>query len=247
MSAVSDSQSGWTPYDELAGPELDAELWQPADFGTGPRIEPHARTTVKDGTVTIDVPRFENTDTENQGLDNTKHLLFSTRGFPVPAERTAGFSAELRSEVRDQAGDYRLGFASFTLADMATHRVFAILSTGERIFAEEERLPGHAESSPFTRIIEDPFFFSRGGTRPDGGFRRCTIEIDRSRGQVDFRVDDEILHVVAGLSDVPDEVHMALGIFTLLPIGEGEGSARGQGGRASWRNIAYTSHPDAPR
>lgn len=33
---------------------------------------------------------------------------------------------------------------------------------------------------------------------------------------------------------------MAFGMLTLLPIGEGEGSAHGQGGRASWRNFEYS-------
>lgn len=32
---------------------------------------------------------------------------------------------------------------------------------------------------------------------------------------------------------------MAFGMFTLLPIGDGEGSSQGQGGRASWRDFAY--------
>lgn len=242
MSAISDSQPAWTTYDEFIGPELDGDLWEPADFGTGPRIEPHARTSVADRTVTVDIPRFENDDAENQGLDNTKHLLFTTRGFSLAPAGAASFSAELRSEIRDPSGDYRLGFASFTLVDLAggTHRVFAILSTGDRVFAEEEVLPGHAEIAPFTRITEDPFLFARRGTRPDGGFRRCTIEIDRSRGRVVYRVDDEIVDVADGLRSLPEEVHMALGVFTLLPIGEGEGSAHGQGGRASWRNLRYS-------
>ncbi len=33
---------------------------------------------------------------------------------------------------------------------------------------------------------------------------------------------------------------MAFGMFTLLPIGEGEGSCHGQGGRASWCNFEYS-------
>ncbi len=240
MSTISDTQPEWTTYDELAGPGLDASLWEPLDFGFGPRVEPEAETTVHDGVVTIDVPRFTAAHESNQGLDNTKHVIFTTRGFHVPEGGVARFSAELRSEVRDVSGDYRQGFACFNVVDLtgATHTVFNILSTGERVFAEQELLAPAEE--PFTRIIEDPFFFSRRGLRPDGGFRRCTTEIDRSRGQVVYRVDDEILHVAAGLTDLPEEVRMAFGIFTLLPIGEGEGSAHGQGGRASWRNFRYS-------
>jgi hypothetical protein len=230
-----------TSYDLFAGPGLDANLWTPADFGTGPRVEPDARTTVRDGALTVDVPQFKNADAGNQGFDNTKHLLFSTRGFPVPDEGTARFSGELRSDVRDPSGDYRLGFASFLIVDLSTHRVFAVLSTGERLFAEEELLPGDDVANPFTRIVEDPFFFSRLGKRAsDGNFRRCGIEIDRAHERVIYTVDDEILHVAGGIGDMPSEVRLGLGIFTLLPIGEGAGSAHGQGGRASWRNVGYT-------
>lgn len=242
MSDISDSQTNWITYDQLQGPELDRRLWEPLDFGFGPRVEPEAQTIVQDGVVTIEIPRFTASDDSNQGLDNTKHVMFTTRGFRVPEHGVARFSAELRSEVRDasRCGDYRYGFASFNVVDSTggTHTVFNILSTGERVFAEQELL--HPAEKPFTRVIEDPFFFSRRATRSDDGFRRCTTEIDRAGGQVTYRVDDEILHVAAGLTGLPAEVHMALGIFTLLPIGEGEGSAHGQGGRASWRNICYS-------
>ena len=240
MSDVSDTQPEWVTYDKLAGPELDWSLWEPLDFGFGPRVEPEAQTTVQDGVVTVDVPRFTVSHGSNQGLDNTKHVIFTTQGFLIPEDGAARFSVELRSEVRDESGDYRQGFASFNVVDSTgpTHTVFNILSTGERVFAEQELLQPAPE--PFTRIIEDPFFFSRRGTRPDRGFRRCMTEIDRSRGQVVYRVDDEILHVAAGFTELPDEVHMAFGMFTLLPIGEGEGSTHGQGGRASWRNFRYS-------
>jgi hypothetical protein len=115
------------------------------------------------------------------------------------------------------------------------------------MFTEEEVRPGDPEITPFTRVVEDPFFFSRRGTRPDGDFRCCTMEVDRSQGRIVYRVDGETLHVAAGLTNMPEELHMALGIFTLLPLGEGEGSAHGQGGRASWRNLLYRPGPEAPK
>jgi hypothetical protein len=239
MSTVSSTPSEWVTYDELEGPELDPSLWAPLDFGAGPMIEPDARTTVENGTVTVDIPRFTVADVSNQGLDNSKHVIFTTQTFRIPADGIARFSAELRSEVRDESGDYRMGFASFNVVDPATHRVFNILSTGERVFAEQELLPGHPEDAPFTRVIEDPFFFSRRGIHPTGEFLRCTTVIDRSRGQVLYTVDDEILHVAGGLTDLPEQVNMALGIFTLMPVDEGVSSAHGQGGRASWRNVRY--------
>jgi hypothetical protein len=39
-----------------------------------------------------------------------------------------------------------------------------------------------------------------------------------------YRIDGEILHVAGGLTDLPEQVHMALGIFTLMPVGEGVSS-----------------------
>lgn len=241
MSELSDTRTEWTTYDELHGPELDPALWEPLDFGYGPRVEPKAMTTVQDGVVTIDIPTFTASDDGNQGLDNSKHVMFSTEGFSIPEGGVASFSADLRSEICDgsHCGDYRYGFASFNVVDSTggTHTVFNILSTGERVFAEQELL--YPAEQPFTRVIEDPFFFSRRGAHPGDGFRHCETEIDRARGRVTYRVDGEILHVAAGLTNLPGEVHIALGIFTLLPLGEGEGSAHGQGGRASWRNIRY--------
>ena len=53
-------------------------------------------------------------------------------------------------------------------------------------------------------------------------------------------MDDEILHVAGGLTDLPEQVNMALGIFTLMPVSEGVSPAPGQGGRASWRNVRYS-------
>ena len=46
--------------------------------------------------------------------------------------------------------------------------------------------------------------------------------------------------MAAGLTGLPEEVHIVFGMFTLQPIGEGEGSAHGQGAHASWRNFEYS-------
>jgi len=236
------ARTGWITYDTFVGPALESSLWEPADLGTGPRLEPEARTTVENGVVTVDVPKFMNCDSTNQGLDNTKHLILTKQAFRLPADGVGRFAVELRAEVGDGSGDYRQGFASFNLVDTTggTHKVFNILSTGSRIFAEQEVLPAPGQEHPFTRIIEDPFFFSRAGSALGPDFRRCSIEIDRSHGQVVWKIDDAILHEAAGLTGLPEEVHMAFGMFTLLPIGEGEGSCHGQDGRASWRNFEFS-------
>lgn len=235
------ARTGWITYDEFVGPTLESSLWEPFDLGSGPRLEPEVRTTVENGVVTVDVPRFMNCEATNQGLDNTKHLIFTKQGFRIPADGVGRFAVDFRAEAGDGSGDYRQGFATFILADTTsgTHMVFNILSTGERVFAEQEVLAAPGQENPFTRVIEDPFFFSRAGSPASPDFRRCEIEIDRSRGQVVWMIDGRVLHEAAGLTGLPEEVHMGFGMFTLLPIGEGEGSCYGQGGRASWRNFEY--------
>ncbi len=242
MDMTPPATSGWTTYDPFEGPGLDPARWQPADFGSGPRLEPEARTTVGSGVLTVDIPEFANGDPTHQGLDNTKHLLFSTQGFRLPADGPGRFAVDLRAEVGDGSGDYRHGFATLTVADTTggTHMVFGVLSNGDRIFAEEEVLPSPGGEDAYTRVVEDPFFLSRADHPASSGFRRCAIEIDRSRGRVVWTVDGKVLHVAAGLTGLPEEVHMAFGMFTLLPIGEGAGSCHGQGGRASWRNVKYS-------
>ena len=229
-------------YDELDGPTLDPGLWAPLDIGSGPRIEPEARVSVEGGVVTVDVPRFTNADSSDQMLDNTKHVYLSTRGFRLPADGVGRFSAELRAEQVGGSGDFRHGFAAFNVADATggTHMAFDILSTGDRIFAEHEVLAAPGQEDPFTRVVEDPFFFARGAGRTDDGFRRCSIEINRSRGEAVWRIDGEVLHVAGGLTGLPEEVHVVFGLFTLLAVGEGEGSAHGQGARGSWRNFQYS-------
>ena len=78
------------------------------------------------------------------------------------------------------------------------------------------------------------------GSRPDPDFRHCSIEIDRSCGQVVWKIDDKILFVAAGLTGLPEELHLGFGIFTVVPLGEGRSSCHGQGARASWRNFEYS-------
>jgi hypothetical protein len=236
-------QTQWTKYDELAGPTLDSSLWEPLSFGPLIRLEPEARTTVENGVLTVDIPEFKNGDPSIQGLDNSKHVMFTKRGFHLPADGVSRFSVDLRAEiVGDESGDYRQGVAAFILCDTTggTHMVLSILSMGDRFFAEHEVLAVPGQEDPFTLMIEDPFFFARAGSRPDPDFRHCSIEIDRSRGQVVWKIDDKILYVAGGLTGLPEEVHTGFGIFTLLPLGEGERSCHGQGARASWRNFDYS-------
>jgi hypothetical protein len=242
MSIISATQSEWMTYDEFAGPTLDPSLWQPLSLGPHLCLEPQARTTIEDGVLTVDIPEFTNGDQNRQGLDNSKHVVLPQQSFQLPDHGVGRFSVDLRAEILgDGSGDYRQGVAAFILIDTTggTHMVFDILSMGDRYFAEHEILAMPGQADPFTRMVEGPFLFGRAGSRPDPDFRHCSIEIDRSRGTVIWKIDDDVLHVAAGLTGLPEEVHLGFGIFTLVPLGAGESSNHGQGARASWRNFEY--------
>lgn len=232
----------WTVYDPLTGPHLDPELWEPLDLGTGPRLEPGARTTITDGILTLDIASFENAEPTDQAIDNCKHVVFSTGSFDVPADGSRSFGVDLRVEhAGDGVGDYRHGLVSFNVVDIATGLVHNIFSTGERYFAEHEWLPYPGQDHPFTRVVDDPFFLARLGSEPDDGFRRCEVEIDRGRGRVVWAVDGAVLHEASGLHDLPSSVHIGFGVFTLVPVEQGGASVHGQGARASWRNFTTSS------
>ena len=235
------ARSGWATYDQLAGPGVDPTLWEPLNMGTGPLLEPEARTTVADGVWTVDVTEFKNSDATNQAVDNSKHVILSTRALPIPADGVGRFAVEIHADrVGDgDSGDYRYGVVSFNVVDVATGLVFDILSTGKRYFAEHEVLAYPGQEHPFTRVVHDPFFFSRAGDAVDPEFRRCEVEIDRSGGRVVWKVDGAVLHEVDGLTDLPEEVHIGIGLFTLVPVSQAESSVHGQGARASWRNFEY--------
>jgi hypothetical protein len=227
----------WKTFDDLEGPELNADLWEPLTIGPSVRTEEAATTTVSDGTLTIDIPEFTNADSESQMLDNTKHVFFSARPFELAPGSVARFATELAVEqVGDGSHDYRMGFASFNVADVSgdSHMVFDLIGTRDNVLAEHEVLPFPGEENPFTRVVDSPFFNSS-----EGQFRRYCIELDKKGGRVTWLVDDEVLHEAAGLERLPDSVHIGFGFFTLVPVAAGQGSCHGQGGRASWRNFRY--------
>ncbi|GLY94217.1 DUF6081 family protein [Actinoplanes sp. NBRC 103695] len=223
-------------YDELAGPALDPALWEPLSMGV-PRLEEGAITTVSDGVVTVDVPEFTNADPANQSLDNTKHVLLSTRRFDLPADGPARFRTEIAVDhIGGDSGDYRLGAAAFILVDTdgATAMVFDVLATADRVYAEHEVLPFPGVPHPFTRIVDNPIH-----PVAATGFRLCEVRIDRSSGRATWTVDGFTVLDLTGLAELPESVHIGFGYVTLLPIGEGRSSAQGQGARASWRNFRY--------
>jgi hypothetical protein len=231
-----DDLDSWTTYDAFAGPELDSDLWEPLNIGS-PRVEPDARTTVADGTITVDIPRFTNGDPDKQLLDNTKHVIHSTRSFDLPAAGVARFGVDLAVDhVGDGSGDYRRGIAGFNVLDSTgeTNLVFDILATGSLLFAEHEVLALPGETDPFTRVVHDPFLPMDGS---QGDFRFCCIEFELAAGRVTWTADGRVLHEARGLTVLPRSVGIGFGFFTLLPVSLGEASCQGQGGHASWRNF----------
>src|SRR5664279_4535075 len=80
MNSFQATQTQWTKYDEFAGPTLDSGLWEPLSFGPVIALEPEARTTVENGVLTVDIPKFTNCDPSNQGPDNSKHVVLSKQG-----------------------------------------------------------------------------------------------------------------------------------------------------------------------
>jgi hypothetical protein len=225
----------FTTYDDFTGPDLDATLWEPLNMGV-PRVEPEAVTTVADGVVTVDIAKFTNADPANQGLDNTKHVIFSTRTFDLPATGPARFEADVAVDhIGGDAGDYRLGVAGFIVIEAGTGKVFDVLATADRFYAEHEELAYPGVEAPFTRVVEDPL-----GGFGGSGFHVAGIEIDRSAGRVVWTADGRVMHEARGLDALPAAVTIGFGYFTLYPLSAGRSSVQGQGARASWRNIRYS-------
>ena len=221
-------------YDDLSGPLLDESLWAPLVMGT-PRVEKDAVTTVSDGVVTVDIATFASADPDNQALDNTKHVIFSTRVFDLPATGPARFEAELAVDhIGGDSGDYRLGVAALVLLEPATGKVLNVLATADRVYAEHEELAYPGVEQPFTRVIDSPL-----GGFGGRGFHVVGVEIDRSLGRVVWTCDGRVLHEALGLDPLPASVTVGFGFFTLLPISPDRSSAQGQGARASWRNFRY--------
>lgn len=220
----------YVSYDTMTGPDLDRSLWSDFELGGVPRTEPDAVTTVADGAVTVDIPAFRNGDENSQGMDNTKHLVLSTRTFPLPERGVARFAVDVHVDHVGMDDDYRLGVATLNVFAAATGQVWNALATADRVFAEHELLAADG----YTRVVESPHV-------PTGqdAFRELEVEIDRGRGHVTWRVNGAVIHEASGLTDIADEVSLGYQVVTMMPISSGQGSRRGQGARVTWRNFRY--------
>jgi hypothetical protein len=227
-------------YDGFRGPQLDPELWAPFSHSGVPLLEPDAKTTVADGVLTVEIPKFTHSNPEDWANDATKHVVVSTKGFAVPADTPVRLEVDLAVDHVGADGDYRFGTASFVIVDSegSTGTVLNFLATVDRVYAEHEVLPWtETDDGHFTRMIESPF----APVRPEG-FRHLVVEIDRPGGRVTWTADGESIHEALGLDVLPDSLHIGFAFFTNTQTGVP--SNLGQGGCASWRDFRYTVAPE---
>jgi hypothetical protein len=232
----------YVTYDELGGPDLDAERWSPArlPLPTGEHIplDSNAELAVGDGEVRVAIPRFSLSDDSFQSADSPKYLVFSTRQFGLPPDRPATFAVDLAVEnLGGDPEDYRLGIAAFHVFDLAvSKRVFAACGTSTRVLALHEHLPmgGGGEGEPFQHVVESPYEdFDDDFTR----LRACEVTLDRSRSTATWRVDGHTVYEAHGTL-IPERVAIGFGIWTMLPIRGGRSrSLDGQGLSARWRRF----------
>ncbi len=232
-------------YENFSSDVLDTNKWflleVPLGEGESRRYEePHARVTIKDSVLEVDIARFETFHDQVQMFDSGKQAYFSTKSFPLPAQGEATFSAEMA--VTNHGGnpdDVRDAFASFNVVDLASGAVFDAIATSRRLYALHERLkvPGVNAESVFTHIVEAPLV---GLSTEPGEFHEYMITLDRTQRRVRWSIDGSRVYTLDNLEVFPSDVQIGFGIFTLHPIRNGQSTARhGQGMQGRWRNFRY--------
>ncbi|RTL66045.1 MAG: hypothetical protein EKK42_18890 [Pseudonocardiaceae bacterium] len=228
-------------YDDFTGSRLDPARWFHLEYPPGPDgtswrcEEPNARTDVGDGTLDISIERFERAHDQVQIMDNPKHLLLSTESFPVPADGSVTISLEIAAtSINATPRDYRDGFASFNVLDMASGWVFDLCATSDQVIAIHERLPLPGVDRTFTHVIEAPL---AGLEIAPGLSHAYEVTLDAGRRVAEWRVDGRLMFDVAD-AEIPGQVSVGLGFITLHPIADGRSrSLRGQGISASFGPI----------
>ncbi len=237
-----DTRDGFVTYDELGGPELDAERWEPARLplptGEHAPLDPNAELAVGGGEVRVTIPRFSLSHDTFQSADSPKYLVFSTQQWELPPDRPATFAVDLAVENIDgDPADYRQGLAVFHVFDLdVTKRVFAACGTSTRVLAMHEHLPlgGGGSGEHFQHVIESPYEdFDDDFTR----LRECEVTLDRSSSTAIWRVDGHTIYQAHG-TVIPERVRIGFGIWTMQPIRDGRSrSLDGQGMSARWRRF----------
>lgn len=232
-------------YDSFTGPVLDRARWNHLEYpmpdGTSWECaEPRARTKFANGTLTVEVDRFEN-EHPAQIIDNCKHVLLSSSSFPVPETGEITISAQIAAtSIKATPFDYRDGFASLIAIEPSTGLVFDLAATTDQILAIHERLPVADGVPCFTRMVGDPL--AKLATGP-GLFHHFRMTFNASAGSVKWYVDDALLFEAVGVA-IPASVHIGLGMFTLHQVGATQSrSLHGQGLHASWRDVQVTQTP----
>jgi hypothetical protein len=235
--------SDFVTYDELSGPDLDAELWEPTRLPL-PKgdehipLDPNAEVAVGEGEVRVTISRFSLSSDALQSVDSVKYNILSTRRFELPPDRAVTFAADLAVEnVGGDPADYRRGIGAFQVADIEeTTRVFSVTGTSRRVFAMDEqlRLGGGGEGERFVHVVESPYEdFDDDFTR----FRACEITLDRSSSTATWQVDGHKLYE-AHDTLIPERARISFGIYTQLPIRDGRSqSLSGQGMDVRWRGF----------
>lgn len=242
MTELATDETAWFPVEFGSGDFGDR--WMPAVIpslqGPSERIDPQSQTSVEDGVVSVDIQQFSAASADNQGLDNTKYLVFTKQNFALPSDGEAQFAVDMAvSNVGGNPDDYRSGAAAFVLNDFesGTHLVFDILATSNRVHAVFERLAAPGVDLPFARATENPFL------RADENyedFHSYQTTLDRSARTVRFFVDSLLVHEERHVDPFPGSVHLGLGILTLRAISSGRSVSNvGQGVVARWKNVRY--------
>jgi hypothetical protein len=229
-------------YDDFSGPELDMSRWFFLEYPPGPDgtswkcEEPGARTRVGDGRLDIRIERFERAHDQVAIMDNPKHLLLSTETFPVPPGGIATFSMNMAvTSINAAPRDYRDAFASMNVLDMTSGWVFDACATSDTVFSIHERLPMPGVEQPFTHVVEQPL---SGIPVAPGRPHDYAVTLDAGRGTVEWHIDGTLVYLIQG-AEIPAQVNVGLGIFTLHPIRDGRStSLRGQGMAASFGPIS---------
>jgi hypothetical protein len=118
--------------------------------------------------------------------------------------------------------------------------VFDLINTGTRTLSVFERLavPGLVDGEDaFTYVVDPPLCGIR--TTPEE-YQHCAIALDAGAGSVRFTVDGVLVYQVRSLPVIPTQLHVGMGLMTLLPIEDGRSvSVRGQGMAGRWRSFGY--------
>lgn len=229
-------------YDDFAGPDLDMSKWMYLEYPIpeGPSwrcTEPNARIEVEDGTFSVHVDQFEQSHDAVQIIDNPKFLVLSTESFRLPESGVATFSVLMAvTGINGERHDYRDGVAAFNVLDLETGFVFDVAANSDHIWAIHEMLPlPTAAADPFTHMTENPFSPARTSA---GQTLLCQVRIDTATSTITWLADGHPITQVQA-RQLPVEVRVGLGLFTLHPIIEGRSqSLRGQGISASWSGVS---------